>query len=92
MTHKTKADKIASTLRAKRNKLSAIYSGQSTGSDQSLSQIAPTMVSRTSPAIQTSRHDVEVYEPNDIYKTVCITTLIGALLTLVYVFQYKGYF
>lgn len=89
MTHKTKAEKIAAALRAKRDTFPSAPSGIGTGSIQPLSQVPPALASHPSPTI---RHDADVYEPKDLRKTIVITLLIVALLTLVYVFQYKGYF
>ena len=77
MTQKTKAEKIASALRAKRTLIP---------STSSVSVVVDL------PKARVAYHDSDVYHAQDLRKTIGITLFVVALLTLVYVFQYKGYF
>jgi len=86
MTKKTKAQKIAASLRIK-------HHGVLSPQPQSVSnQSEAEMQTVASPASSRRNHEVGVYEPKDLYKTFNTTLLILALITLVYTLQYKGYF
>lgn len=93
MTKKTKAEKIAASLRTKRHamqRLSHDVQKNSIPLDQT-ETFVKTKTAHT--VIHTTQNDaVHVYDPKDLRKTFVTTIFIVALLALVYVFQYKGYF
>lgn len=84
MSKKTKAEKIAAALRAKKQLLR---------NSASESKIATAPMLQNSSVVSSSpRQDADVYNPKDLRKTIVVTMLTVALLALVYVLQYKGYF
>ena len=86
MTQRTKAEKIAASLRARRGTMAS----------SALSQYAKDQTSYPTSTSHggygTDREGVYVYVTSDLRKTFVVTLCITALLTLVYVLQYKGYF
>lgn len=86
MTQKTKAEKIAASLRAKRNIESASVLSQSRTPYTA-------QTATTSPGGSIAEDTgVHVYVIGDLRKTIVVTLCVISLLTLVYVLQYKGYF
>ncbi len=92
MSKKTKAEKIAAALRAQRLALQASSIAEPTSSTAQVTEKYSPQAGVTSVKTQHSTQDTDVYEPKDLRKTIVITLFVVALLTLVYVFQYKGYF
>ena len=86
MAKKTKAEKIAASLRAKRNVVVPSVSAQP-GDVQIVHSVD---TSHTGSARHTEGG--QVYVVGDLRKTMVVTLCIISLLTLVYALQYKGYF
>lgn len=86
MAKKTKAEKIAAALRAKRNGVAPSVSTHTGG----VQIEQPTITSHIGSARHTEGG--QVYVVGDLRKTVVVTLCIISLLTLVYALQYKGYF
>ncbi|MBP6994055.1 hypothetical protein KBB12_02335 [Candidatus Woesebacteria bacterium] len=83
MSKKTKAEKIAAVLRAKKQILRE-------GSSQSELPVSPKHVDNK--PVSKIAPDADVYNPRDLNKTIVVTMFTVGLLILVYVLQYKGYF
>ena len=88
MTRKTKAEKIAAALRAKRHELVTSQTHTSSVAPSTLPLPQPS----TPPLSTNSPRSIRVYDPTDLRKTFVTTFFITALLTLIYVLQFKGYF
>ena len=92
MSKKTKAEKIAAALRAQRHALQASSIAEPISSTAQTTNLYTPQAGVTTVKTQHSTQDTDVYEPIDLRITIVITLFVVALLTLVYVFQYKGYF
>jgi len=93
MSKKTKAEKIAAALRAQRLSLQASSTTDPTFKTTQTTRINTPQAGMTSIKPQTHvAQDADVYDPKDLRKTMVVTLFVVALLTLVYVLQYKGYF
>jgi len=93
MTKKTKAEKIAASLRTKRHAMQTLtHSVQKIAIQQDHTEIVSKKENAHTATHITQNDDGKVYDPKDLRKTYVTTIFIVALLTLVYVFQYKGYF
>ncbi len=92
MSKKTKAEKIAAALRAQRHALQASSVAEPTSTTAQATNLYNPQANVTAVKVQHSTQDTDVYEPKDLRKTIVVTLFVVALLTLVYVFQYKGYF
>ncbi len=86
MAKKTKAEKIAAALRAKRNVVAPSVSTHTGG----VHIMQPAITSHIGSAHHTEA--AQVYVSGDLRKTMVVTLCIISLLTLVYVLQYKGYY
>lgn len=94
MSKKTKAEKIAAALRAQRLSLQTSSAADPTFKTTQSSSINTPQLGMTSVKPQKTHvaQDADVYDPRDLRKTMVVTLFVVALLTLVYVLQYKGYF
>jgi hypothetical protein len=93
MTKKTKAEKIAASLRTKRQAMQTLsHNVQKNTTQPDHTEIVLKTEKAYTVIHMTQNDDVKVYDPKDLRKTFVTTIFIVALLTLVYVFQYKGYF
>jgi hypothetical protein len=93
MSKKTKAEKIAAALRVQRLSLQTLSDADPTLKTTQSSRVNSPQDGMKSVKPQTHvAQDADVYDPRDLRKTLVVTLSVVALLTLVYVLQYKGYF